>query len=56
MKWQRLTVYVDVRDLKARAAAWAKAAEEATGARVPQPVSAYVRWLISKDAKRRVPR
>lgn len=51
-RYERLTIYVeDLGTLKRRASAWAKRIERDTGARVPQPVSAYVRFLIAKDAK-----
>jgi len=39
--------------LKAQAKAWAKDVERDAGMHISQPVSAYVRWLIEQDGKRR---
>jgi len=41
------------RALKAQARAWADDVEQKTGVHLSQPVSAYVRWLIEQDGKRR---
>ena len=51
MKWKAITIYADPQALKRQARKWAKQVEETSAVRVAQPQSAYVRYLIAKDAK-----
>lgn len=41
------------REMKRLAQAWADEVERMTGARIAQPVSGYLRWLMKQDAERR---
>ena len=53
MKYDAENIYVKGSQLKRQAEAWAAKIRKDTGLPLAQPVSAYVRWLIDKDAKRR---
>ena len=52
-KYTRTTVYVEAAKLKRAAETWAKEVRAKTGLPVAQPVSAYIRHLVTEDAKRR---
>ncbi|MHC4547168.1 MAG: hypothetical protein ACYTEZ_00190 [Planctomycetota bacterium] len=52
-RYDPITVYVEGAKLKRQAQAWARKVRADTGLPLSQPVSAYIRWLIDQDARRR---
>ena len=52
MTYQQVTIYVDSKKLTRQARAWARKVERMSGAIISRPVSAYLRHLIYRDAKR----
>ena len=51
-RYQPVTVYVARAKLERQARRWARKVEQATGTRMTQPLSAYVRYLIGQDASK----